>query len=167
VTRATLSTLLLVLSTVVFAVTGLGYLVAPGLMLAVVGIESGATADFLLRTEGVALLCGAGLLWAARGSATTPRRIALVSLGAYYIIGSIVDAAAFLQGVVGPASVPSVAVRIVLGVFCLFSAAGTPDSMPQSKAPEETGPRRAQGSSGRDPESGFDAPTTHDSASRA
>jgi hypothetical protein len=46
----------------VFAATGLGYILVPALMLSVVGIESATTAQFLLRTEGVALLCTAGFI---------------------------------------------------------------------------------------------------------
>ena len=57
---------LLFLSAVVFAVTAIGYLVVPGVMLSVVGVASNDTADFLIRTEGVALLAGAVFLWAAR-----------------------------------------------------------------------------------------------------
>ena len=49
---------LLLLSAVVFAVTAIGYLVVPGVMLSVVGVASNGTADFLIRTEGVALLAG-------------------------------------------------------------------------------------------------------------
>jgi hypothetical protein len=41
----------------------------------------------------------------------------------YYILGSLVDLAAFAQGVVGMASVPSAAARIILGGVCLFAAA--------------------------------------------
>ena len=111
------------LSSVAFAVTGLGYVLAPGMMLSVVGVASAATSDFLLRTEGVALLCGAGVLWAARDARPPQMRVVLVSLAVYCILGSLVDLAAFAQGIVGIASVPSAAVRIVLGGACLFAAA--------------------------------------------
>jgi hypothetical protein len=59
----TLSTGLIRVSAVLFAVIGLGYLVAPSAMLSIVGIDAEPTADFLMRTEGVALLTGAGFLW--------------------------------------------------------------------------------------------------------
>jgi hypothetical protein len=49
--------------------------------------------------------------------------IVLVGLGVYYVLGSLVDLAAFAQGLVGTASVPSAALRILLGVLC-FVAAG-------------------------------------------
>ena len=114
---------LMLVSTVAFAVTGLAYLVAPGLALSVVGVSSAATSDFLLRTEGVALLCGAGVLWAARDARPSGMRVALLSLAVYYILGSVVDLAAFAQGIVGVASVPSAVVRTALGVLCLFATA--------------------------------------------
>jgi hypothetical protein len=54
-----LASLLLRLSSVVFAVTELAYLLVPGLALSVVGIPSAQTSDFLPRTEGVALSASA------------------------------------------------------------------------------------------------------------
>jgi len=114
---------LVLLSSVLFAVTGLGYVIAPGMMLSVVGVASAATSDFLLRTEGVALLCGAGVLWAARDARPAAMRVALLSLAVYYILGSLLDLAAFAQGIVGVASVPSAIVRIALGGACLLAAA--------------------------------------------
>jgi hypothetical protein len=114
---------LIFLSAVVFAVTAIGYLVVPGVMLAVVGVASTGTADFLIRTEGVALLAGAVFLWAARSGPPGLIGIVLVGLGVYYVLGSLVDLAAFAQGLVGTASVPSAALRILLGVLC-FVAAG-------------------------------------------
>jgi len=118
-----LASLLLRLSSVVFTVTGLAYLLVPGLALSVVGVPSAQTSDFLLRTEGVALLCGAGVLWATSDARPAGLRLALVSLAVYYVLGSAVDLAGFAQGVVGPASVPSAAARIVLGGACILAAA--------------------------------------------
>lgn len=60
-------------------------------MLSIVGIGAAPTTDFLMRTEGVALLTGAGLLWAVRTGTSPQPRIALASLAAYYIVGSLVD----------------------------------------------------------------------------
>ena len=113
---------LLVVSAVVFAITGPAYVFVPELAFAVVGIESGATTDFLLRTEGVALLAAGGFLavLAARPSSYT--WIALLALGGYYVVGSLVDLQAFAEGVVGPALVPSAVARITLGVFAGIAA---------------------------------------------
>lgn len=116
---------LIALSSVIFAIVGIGYLVAPGAMLGVVGIGSAATTEFLMRTEGVALLTGGGFLWAARNLTASGRRIVLASLAGYYIVGSLVDLAAFAQGIVGSASVPSAVIRIGFGVACIIAARTT------------------------------------------
>ena len=114
---------LLLLSAVVFAVSAIGYLVLPGVMLSVVGVASNGTSDVLIRTEGVALLAGAVFLWAARSGPPGLIRVVLAGLGVYYVLGSLVDLAAFGQGLVGPVSVPSAAVRILLGVLCFVAVA--------------------------------------------
>ena len=118
----TLSTVLIRVSAVIFALIGLGYLVAPSAMLSIVGIGAAPTTDFLMRTEGVALLTGAGLLWAVRAGTSPQRRIALTSLAAYYVVGSLVDLAAFNDGIVGISSVPSAVVRIAVGMLCAIAA---------------------------------------------
>jgi len=107
----------------VFAVTGIAYLFVPDVALAVVGIESGATTDFLLRTEGVALLTAAAFLATiARRGPTSFTWLALAALGGYYVVGSLLDLRAFADGVVGPAAVPSAAVRIGLAVLAFAAA---------------------------------------------
>jgi hypothetical protein len=121
-----LPTGLLLLSAALFALTGLGYLAAPGILLAVVEIESTSTTDFLLHTVGVALLCAAGFLWAARDGGPRQVRLILVGLGVYYVLSSVVDMAALTQGLVGIASVPSSVARVVIGGLCFLSAARLP-----------------------------------------
>ena len=76
-------------SAALFVVVGLGYLIVPGTMLSIVGIQSSANAVFLLRTEGVLLLGSAGLAWSAGTSPPGPARLVLVSLGAYYVLSSL------------------------------------------------------------------------------
>jgi hypothetical protein len=118
----TLSTGVIRVSAVIFAVIGLGYLVAPSAMLSIVGIGGAPTTDFLMRTEGVALLTGAGFLWAVREGSGGQRRVALASLASYYVVGSFVDLAAFNSNIVGAAAVPSAAIRIAVGVVCAVAA---------------------------------------------
>jgi hypothetical protein len=118
----TLSTGLIRVSAVLFAVIGLGYLVAPSTMLSIVGIAAAPTTDFLIRTEGVALLTGAAFLWAVRDGTSSQRQVALASLAAYYIVGSLVDLAAFNDNIVGSTSVPSAVIRIAVGVLCAEAA---------------------------------------------
>ena len=97
----TLSTGPIRVSAVLFAVIGFGYLVAPSAMLSIVGIDVEPTASFLMRTEGVALLTGAGFLWAVRVGTSRQRQVALVSLADYCVVGSLVDIAAFTADIVG------------------------------------------------------------------
>jgi hypothetical protein len=106
----------------VFAVTGIAYLFVPSLALALVGIESEGTTDFLLRTEGVALLTAAVFIAAIAMRPTSFTWLALAALGGYYVVGSLVDLLAFGDGVVGPASVPSAGVRIALGMLAVVAA---------------------------------------------
>lgn len=117
----TLSRGLLIFSAGAFGAIGVAYLVAPGAMLAVVGIASEPTKDFLMRTEGVALLTGAGLLWAVRDGAPSQLRLVLLVLAGYFVLGSLVDLAAFSQGIVGAAAVPSAVIRIAVGVVCAWA----------------------------------------------
>jgi hypothetical protein len=121
-----LANVLLGVSAVVFALIGIGYLVAPGFMLGIAGMESGATSDFLLRTEGVALLTGSALIYAVMRSGGTAVRIALIALAAYYILGSLVDLAAFANGLLDATSVASAAVRLVFGAACVLAVATYP-----------------------------------------
>jgi hypothetical protein len=120
--RRGVARVLLLISVVAFAVTGVGYLVVPGTMLSVVGITSVATTDFLIRTEGVALVTAAVLIWSVREAPPGTVRMALLGLTFYYVVGSIVDLGAFASAIVGPASVPSALVRIVLGLGCAYAA---------------------------------------------
>ena len=117
-----LATILVRASAVIFAAVGLGYLFVPGTMLSIVGIGSAPTTDFLMRTEGVALLAGAGFLAAVRNGRPGQLRLALVALAAYFVGGSIVDLAAFNQDIVGAASVPSAVLRIAFGAMCVVAA---------------------------------------------
>jgi uncharacterized protein YjeT (DUF2065 family) len=118
--RVSRARLLVNASAVVLVATGLGYLLAPGAALGIVGVEASSTAEFLLRTEGIALLFGAAMLFVVRNG--TPATGPLLALAGYYVLSSVVDAVAFAQGIVGPASVPSVVVRVAIGLLCLAAA---------------------------------------------
>jgi hypothetical protein len=119
--RVTLARVLLLVSVSAFAIVGAGYLAAPGAMLSIVGIPSDPTSDFLMRTEGVALLSGAVFIWAARDASSTAARVVLGGLAFYFIVGSVVDLGAWLQHIVGPAALPSAVVRIAIGALCLIT----------------------------------------------
>ena len=110
------------LSAAVFAITGMAYVFAPGVALSIVGIDGTATTSFLLRTEGVLFLAGAGVVATVAARPTRFAWVALATLGGYYVVSSLVDLQAYSEGVVGPASIPSAAVRIALGAVCLVAA---------------------------------------------
>jgi hypothetical protein len=126
---------LLVFSAVVLAVTGLAYVVTPGFLLSIVGIDSAPASDFLLRTEGAALLAAAILVWSARDGQPPHVRVALLGLAVYYVLSSIVDLSGFVQNVVGPVSVPSAVLRIGIGGLCAFAALKLSRSAAGSRAP--------------------------------
>jgi hypothetical protein len=46
----------------------------------------------------------------------------LAALAGYFLLGSLVDLLAYARSIVGPASVPSVAVRVVVGALCAATA---------------------------------------------
>ena len=107
---------LLLASAVVLIAAGIACLLVPGSALGIVGVDSTPTAEFLLRTEGVALLFGGALLVATRSAPAQGGQLA--ALTGYFILSSVVDVAAFTQGIVGPASIPSAVIRVAAGLLC-------------------------------------------------
>jgi hypothetical protein len=89
-------------------------------MLAVVGIVSNAQMDFLLRTAGVGVASLVPGVWAARTSTTSPvSRAVLIGLVGYLYLSSVVDFYAFTQSIVNSVSIPSFALRLLLGTIIL------------------------------------------------
>jgi hypothetical protein len=113
---------LVMLGALALVFAGIAYLVVPGLALGIVGIASAPSSDFLLRTEGVALITAALLLWAVRNTGRAVLGAALLALAFYLVVGSVVDVEAFSRGVVGSMSVPSAAVRILFGITCAMAS---------------------------------------------
>ena len=103
---------------VVFGVSALAYFVAPAASLRIVGIASDPTERFLLRTLAATLLAFVVPLWPAATRPSTSLRNGLV-WGAitYLVASSLVDLAAYSDGIVSGLSVPSAAVRIALAVW--------------------------------------------------
>ena len=100
---------------VVFGVSALAYIVAPGASLRVVGIASDATERFLLRTLAAALLAFVPPLWLAAARPSTSLQFGLVwGVITYLVASSLVDLAAYMGDIVSYLSIPSAAVRIVL-----------------------------------------------------
>lgn len=116
---------LVLISVVAFAVAGALMVIVPTAMLNVVDVPTDSNTEFLIRTEGVALLFGAVVLWAVRDARPQAMRVVLLGLAGYYILSATVDLAAYSEAIVGTASLPSAVVRIVLGLVCLVAISRT------------------------------------------
>lgn len=105
----------------VIAVSAIGYLFFPTNMLSVVGIVSNPPMDFLARTLGAALVALIPGLWVARNDLTSPAaRASIIGLVTYLFASSLVDFYAYTQSLVNPVSLPSIAVRVILGIVILW-----------------------------------------------
>jgi hypothetical protein len=109
-----------IVTSVVFllAVSAVGYFVFPSAMLGVVGITSNAQMDFLVRALAAALVALIPSAWnARRGGNESLYPSVIFGLAIYLILSSIVDLQAFLTQVVNSISIPSIALRVVLGAI--------------------------------------------------
>ena len=90
-------------------------------MLSVVGIVSNEQMDFLLRTAGVGVASLIPGAWASRTSTDSPiSRAVLYGIVGYLFLSSVVDFHAYTQSIVNMASIPSIVLRILLGIAILF-----------------------------------------------
>jgi hypothetical protein len=111
---------IIVFTTLLMALSAIGFLFFPSNMLAVVGIVSNAQMDFLLRTAGVGVAALVPGVWALRAFTASPiSRAVLTGLVGYLFLSSVVDFYAFTQSIVNIASIPSIAFRILLGTIIL------------------------------------------------
>ena len=86
-----------------------------------VGIQSNPQVTFLVRTIAAALLALSPGAWAARRrDGTAGQRSVLIGLAAYPFASSLVDLYGFLNDIVGVASVPSIALRVLLGAVIVW-----------------------------------------------
>jgi hypothetical protein len=113
---------LLWLAAVAFVAIGLAFAVVPGVPLGFLGIAASPATEFLLRSEGVALVATGLLLVLIPPARSWRTRFALLAVAAYLIVGSVVDLRAYLDGVVGAAVLPSAAIRIAAGALCVLAA---------------------------------------------
>ena len=110
-------------SALLMALSAIGLLFFPSNMLAVVGIVGNEQMDFLLRTSGVGVASLIPGAWAARTSTASPvSRAVLMGLAIYMFLSSVVDFHAFTQSIVNTASIPSIAIRVLLGTAILLLA---------------------------------------------
>ena len=106
---------------ILLVVSALGYLLVPAAMLGIVGIQSNPQVTFLVRTLAAALLALLPGAWAARRrDGTSGQRSVLIGLAGYMFASSLVDLYGFINQVVGVASVPSIALRVILGAVLVW-----------------------------------------------
>jgi len=104
-----------------FAVSAIGYLIFPAAMLSIVGITSNSQMDFLVRTLAAALVALIPSSWSARKRGNASQFPGIVfGLATYMFLSSIVDLHAFLTHIVNSTSIPSIALRVVLGAALLW-----------------------------------------------
>lgn len=104
-----------------FAVSAVGYLVFPAAMLSVVGIVSDAQTDFLVRTLAAALIALIPSAWSARTRVNSSLyRNVILGIAIYLFLSSAVDLHAFLTQLVNSTSIPSIVLRVLLGVVLLW-----------------------------------------------
>ena len=106
---------------IVLGATSLGYLLAPQAMLAIVGIEGDPVDDFLVRALAAALLGLIPTTWGVRKrQGTSAERRVLLGITGYLILSAAVDLHAYASDIVGALSIPSIAVRVLLGSVFLW-----------------------------------------------
>jgi hypothetical protein len=104
-----------------FAASALGYFIFPSAMLSVVGITSNPQTDFLVRTLAAALVALIPSSWAARKRENSAlHQSVILGLAIYMFLSSAVDLHAYLTNLIGTASIPSIVLRVLLGVGLLW-----------------------------------------------
>ena len=84
-------------------------------------MDSNPQVTFLVRTLAAALLALSPGAWAARRrDGTSGQRSVLIGLAGYMFASSLVDLYGFINQVVGIASLPSIALRVVLGAVLIW-----------------------------------------------
>jgi hypothetical protein len=106
---------------ILLVASALGYLLVPSAMLGIVGMDTNPQVTFLVRTLAAALLALSPAAWAARRrDGTSGQRSVLIGLAGYMFASSLVDLYGFINQVVGVASVPSIALRVILGAVLVW-----------------------------------------------
>jgi hypothetical protein len=120
-TKERVQRLVVGLVVILLVASALGYLLVPAAMLRIVGIDSNPQVTFLVRTLAAALIALSPGAWAARRrDGTSAQRSVLIGLAGYMFASSLVDLYGFLNQVVGIASVPSIALRVILGAVLVW-----------------------------------------------
>ena len=106
---------------ILLVASALGYLLAPSAMLGIVGMDPNPQVTFLVRTLAAALVALSPSAWAARRrDGMSGQRSVLIGLAGYMFASSLVDLYGFIKQVVGIASLPSIALRVILGAVLVW-----------------------------------------------
>src|SRR4029450_7665878 len=84
------------------------------------GLAAAPQVTFLVRTLAAVLLALSPGAWAARRDGTSAQRSVLIGLAGYMVASSLVDLYGFTNQVVGIASLPSIALRVILGAVLVW-----------------------------------------------
>jgi hypothetical protein len=84
------------------------------------GLAVAPQVNFLVRTLAAVLLALSPGAWAARRDGTSAQRSVLIGLAGYMVASSLVDLYEFINQVVGIASLPSIALRVILGAVLVW-----------------------------------------------
>ena len=110
---------------ILLVASALGYLLVPSAMLGIVGMDTNPQVTFLVRTLAAALLALSPAAWTARRrDGTSGQRSVLIGLAGYLFASSLVDLYGFINQVVGVASVPSIALRVIRGAVLVWLIPG-------------------------------------------
>jgi hypothetical protein len=119
-TKEQVNKVIIIFVVLLLAASAIGYLIFPSAMLSVVGITSNPQTDFLVRTLAAALVALIPSSWAVRkGENSALYRSVIFGLAIYMFLSSAVDLHAYLTHIVGTASIPSIVLRVFLGVVLL------------------------------------------------
>jgi hypothetical protein len=84
------------------------------------GLAVAPQVNFLVRTLAAAQLALSPGAWAAPRDGTSAQRGVLIGLAGYMVASSLVDLYGFTNQVVGIASLPSIALRVILGAVLVW-----------------------------------------------
>jgi hypothetical protein len=108
---------------VLLAASAIGYVFFPSAMLSVVGIESNAQIEFLVRALAAALTAMIPSVWGVRNKENPSLyKNVMVGIAIYMFFSSAVDLHAYLTHLVNSASIPSIFFRVALSGLFLWLA---------------------------------------------
>lgn len=130
-TKEQIQNAIITFTIILFSASVIGYFLFPSFMLETVGIKENEQLNFLARalaTAFVALIPGA---WAIRKrNYNLLFQNVIYGLIIYLILSSLVDFHAYLKGIVNEISIPSIIIRIILGIVLFWSGPRKINSAP-------------------------------------